>query len=161
MISVRTEAEILARALEIGALSIADAVAWADAVIEREEHPDAAICEVATSGRRYEPDVVAALREVPGTFDEAQVSRNLVRVLADGLQRDRGRADQVARALYQLALSNEVHGEPLRQIAWWAWDALDLADAGIIAQTRDQVIDELVDALRTAVEDHSPERRPA
>jgi hypothetical protein len=156
IVSARTEAEVLALAIEIGALSVADAVAWADNVIEREEHPHGSICEVAVSARKYEPDVVAALREVPGEVDEGEVKRRLVRVLSDGLERDRARADQIARSLYQLALANQVDSERLRNTAAWAWDGLDLADAGMIEQTREQVIDEMIAALREAAEHETP-----
>jgi hypothetical protein len=37
--NLRNQAEVLAVALEIGAASVSDAVAWADAVIAAEEHP--------------------------------------------------------------------------------------------------------------------------
>ncbi len=153
VVTTRTEAEVLARAIEIGALSVADAVEWADRVVEGEDHPHWTVCEVAMSGRKYEPDVVAALREVPGSVDEGEVRRGVVRILADGLERDRRRADQIARSLYQLALSDEVDGDGLRSIAWWAWDGLDLADARIVQQTREQVIDEMIAALREAADD--------
>jgi len=159
MVGIRTEAEMLARCLEIGALSVSDAVAWADGVIERDEHPDPSICEIAMSGRKYEPDVVAALREVPGTFDEAEVRRKVLCLLSDGLQRDRRRADRVAQSLYQLALAGEIDGEPLCQIAWWASDGLDLADAGVIQHTREQVVDELVAALQNAAAVQDSDRR--
>jgi len=146
-VSARTEAEVLARAIEIGALSVADAVKWADDVVERENHPDWSICEIAMSARKSEPDVVASLREVPGRFEEREVWRRLIRVLADGLEHDRRRADQIASSLYRLALADELPDERLRKLAWWAWDGLDLADAGLSQQTREQVVDELIAGL--------------
>jgi hypothetical protein len=155
-ITARTEAEVLALAIEIGALSVTDAVAWADNVIEREEHPDGSICEVAMSARKYEPDVVAALRKVPGKLDDGEVRRRLIHVLADGLEHHRRRADQIARSLYQLALTNQVDSERLRNIAWWAWDGLDLADARMVEQTREHVIDEMIAALREAAGHETP-----
>jgi hypothetical protein len=150
----------LARALEIGALSVEDAVAWADGVISREDHPDSSICEVAMAGRKYPQDLVSLLREVPGRFDETEVRGKVLRILAEGLQQDRRRADQVAHCLYQLALAGDVDDQRLHRIAWWAWDGLDLADAGLIQQTREQVIDELVAALHEAAQEVSDERTP-
>ena len=91
VVTTRTEAEVLARAIEIGALSVADAVEWADRVVEGEDHPHWTVCEVAMSGRKYEPNVVAALREVPGSVDEGEVRRGVVRILATGLTRSQAR----------------------------------------------------------------------
>jgi hypothetical protein len=96
--------------------------------------------------------VVAALREVPGAFDEYEVRRRVVHLLADGLERNRDRANLIARSLYELAMANNINGDRLRSIAWWAWDGLDLADAGLLHQTRDEVIDELIAALREAAD---------
>lgn len=155
VISARTEAEVIARAIEVGALSVADAVQWADDVIDREEHPHVSICEVALCARKYEPDVVAALREVPGAFDEHEVRRRVVDLLAEGLERNRDRANLIARSLYELAMADNIDGDRLRSIAWWAWDGLDLADAGLLHQTRDEVIDELIAALREAADSNS------
>jgi hypothetical protein len=152
VVDVRTEAEVIARAIEVGALSVGDAVQWADGVIDREEHPHYSICDVALCARKYEPDVVAALREVPGAFDEYEVRRRVVQLLADGLERNRDCANLIARSLYELAMANNIDGDRLRSIAWWAWDGLDLADAGLLHQTRDEVIDELIAALREAAD---------
>lgn len=55
-----------------------------------------------------------------------------MRRVAQALAEDRSRADSIASALYQLALANELPDEGLRAVAWWAWDALDLADQGLI-----------------------------
>lgn len=147
---LKNQAEALAVALEIGVSSVRDVVAWADAVIETEEHPHWSVCELATMGSRYEPDVVHALRDVPGVVDKAWVRDELVRRLAQGLAEDRTRADRIASALYQLALKNELPQGDLLSLAWWAWDGLDLADQRLVEETRDQVIDKMLVALKDA-----------
>lgn len=114
---LKNEAEVLAVALEIGAVSIADVVEWADARIAMEDHPHWSVCELATLGASYEPDVARALREVPGIVDETRVRDGLVRRLARSLLEDRTRADRIASALYQLALANELPDENLRAVA--------------------------------------------
>lgn len=149
--NLRNRAEALAVGLEIGSTSVDDVVAWADSVIAAEEHPHWSLCEIATMGKSYEPDVARALREVPGELDEAWVRQEVIRQLARGLAEDRSRADKIASALYNLAMAEELPDEELRSIAWWAWDALSLADDGIVEETRDQVVDKMLDALRTAV----------
>lgn len=153
--SLKNDAEVLAVALEIGAASVADVVAWADARIALEDHPHWSVCELATMGASYEPDVARALREVPGVVDATRVRDELVRRLARALVEDRSRADRIASALYQLALANELPDEGLRAVAWWAWDALDLADQGLVQETRDQVVDAMLAALNAAAS-HKP-----
>jgi len=148
--SVKNQAEVLAMALEYGAVSVSEVVDWADAVIAAEEHPHWSICELATAGARHERDVVQALREVPGTVDERWVRNELVRRLARGLAEDRTRADRIASALYESALANELPEGDLLSLAWWALDELHLADARIVEETREQVIDELLVALNEA-----------
>lgn len=56
----------------------------------------------------------------------------------------------VASALYQMAIADEIEDSGLKQIAGWAWDALDLADAGHIAESRAQVVTEMARALEHA-----------
>lgn len=147
---IRTQAEALASALELGAVVVDQVVAWADAIIEREDHPHWALCELATCGREYPPDVVHRLREVPGVPDVA-VSRGLVlQMLCDSLTRDPRCASRIAHCLYDLAMADEIADPELKALAWWAWDALDLADAGMIQETRADVVGKMQSALTSA-----------
>src|SRR5690606_6908280 len=140
--NVKSRAEALAVALEVGAAGVDDVVAWAEGVIDAEVHPHWSVCELATMSRSYEPDVIRALREVPGEPDEAWVRKEVIRQLHRGLAEDRSRADQIASVLYDLAMAEELPDEALRSVAWWAWDALSLADDRLVEETRDQVIDQ-------------------
>jgi hypothetical protein len=144
---IRTQAEAFACALEVGAVAVDAVVAWADAIIEREDHPHWAICELATCRHEYPPDVVRRLRDVPGVADVLASKGLVLRILYDSLTRDPRCADQVARSLYNLAMADEIVDPELKALAWWAWDALDLADARTIEETRDDVIDEMRSAL--------------
>ena len=146
----KNQAQVLAVALDIGAASVSDVVAWADAVIAVEEHPHWAVCELATMGASYEPDVVRALRDVPGVVDDQWVRGEVLRRLGQGLAQDRSRADRVASALFGLAMANELPEGELASLARWASDALGLADQRIIEQTREEVIDEMLAVLNTA-----------
>lgn len=150
MTRLRTEAESLAVSLELGAIKVADVMSWAGKVIECEESPHWSICEVATMGAKYAPDVAAALREVPGKPEPSVVKRLVLKHLANALADDAGRADQIASALFQLAVDDALPDARLRALAWWAWDALSLADQGTIAETRGQIVDEMKSALRLA-----------
>jgi hypothetical protein len=92
---LNNEAEVLAVSLEIGAVSVADVVEWADARVAIEDHPHWSVCEVATMGASYEPDVARALREVPGVVDETRVRHELVCRLARALVEDRTRGSEL------------------------------------------------------------------
>jgi hypothetical protein len=60
--SLKHQAQALALALEIGAVSVSDVGAWAVAVMAVWVHPHWAVCELATMGASDEPEVVHALR---------------------------------------------------------------------------------------------------
>lgn len=150
MTTVRTEAEALARALEIGAIGVSDAVRWADGIIEADTHPPASVCEVAMAGKKYPPDVAALLRDVEGDFDEAAARTRVLQLIDQGLREDARRADQLARALFELASADQIEDEELLSIARWAWDALDLADSRTIVETRDEVVEQMRRALQKA-----------
>jgi len=126
---IRTQAEALASALEIGAASVDDVVRWADAIIEREATPDASICELATCGRLHVPDVVHLLVDVPGVPDIEESRRLVLQMLLDSLAKGQRRADQVARSLYDLETVAEIADPELAELARWAWDALETADS--------------------------------
>ena len=87
---------------------------------------------------------------------DVPASRALVlRILSDSLARDSGCADQVARSLYDLAVAGEIVDPELKSLAWWAWDALDLAEARMIAETRDDIIDKMRSALDSSASNES------
>lgn len=56
--------------------------------------PDWSVCELATMGASYEPDVGMPLRHVPGVVDETRVRDELMRQLARPLVEDRTLADR-------------------------------------------------------------------
>ena len=68
----------------------------------------------------------------------------------DKLKGDLGPTDQIASSLYQMALANEIEDLHLKQIAWWASDALDLADVGHIELSREQILSPTAVALDRA-----------
>jgi len=107
-IEIRSQAEAFACALEVGVVVVDDVVAWADTIIEREDHPHWAICELATCRREYPPDVVRRLREVPGVADVAVSRRLVLQMLCDSSAREPRCASQVAHSLYNLAMAGEI-----------------------------------------------------
>lgn len=149
----RDEAEALAEALELGVCDVAEVIAWSDAQILAEDPPPGALCEVSLASDRHPRDVASLLRQCPGTPARSNVSRLLVALLDRRLKGDGGRADQIASALFQMALSEEIEDPHLEGIALWAYDALDLAEAGYIQESREQIVGQMADALGQAVAD--------
>jgi hypothetical protein len=148
---LRTQADAMRTALRIGAMSVEDVVAWARTIIVETDHPHWSVCELALCSDRYPPDLNEFLSEVPGSGDPIAASAIVVRLLSDSLWARPDRADQIARSLHDLAVAGDLDASPLRDVAWWAWDALDLADAGVIEQTRADVIAMMHGAFQKAV----------
>jgi len=147
----REEAEALATALDVGIVDVSEVVDWAVDRIAEEEHPHWSLCEIAIAGRKYPQDVAALLREIPGTFSASDVRRRVLSMMAPRLERDPRRADGIASALYQLALADEIEDGELKALAWWAWDRLDLADSGTIAETREQIVQRMIRELSRCI----------
>jgi hypothetical protein len=148
---VRTHATALQTALEIGAVSVDDVVEWARNVILETEHPHWSFCELALCSDKYPPDLTEFLSAVPGSANPAAARALVVRILSSSLWTHPERADQIARSLYDLAMSGELDDSPLREVAWWASDALDLAGTGAISETRADVIAQMHTAFQKAV----------
>jgi hypothetical protein len=150
---LRTHAEAFRIGLDVGAASVDDVVRWAQEVVTETEHPHWSLCELATCGHLYPPDLRPHLQAVPGVLDPKRGRALVLGMLAQTLSAYPERADQVARALFELASGNEIEEAELRKLAWWAWDALTLADAGYITQTRDQIIAQVSIRLNAAADD--------
>ena len=151
----RQHAEFLALALELGLIDVNAVVEWADGLIAEQERPHWSLCELATSTRAYAEDVVKLLRQTPGLFDVATARRELFSLMAKRSQVDRVAARRVAHALYQLAMSDEIDDPELKQVAWWAYDGLDLAEDGVTMETPEEVIATMVAALDAHVASRS------
>jgi hypothetical protein len=150
MATLRDESEALAEALEMGLCDVAEVIAWSDAQLLREEAPPISLCEVSMAHDRYPQDVAALLRQSPGVPVQANVTGLLVALLNNKLKREPDRARRIASVLYTMALSDEIEDPDLKQVARWAWDAFDLADAGQIEESPEQVADELAVTLDRA-----------
>ncbi len=157
MAALRDEAEALAIALTIGAVDVDEVIEWADAHIAALIAPHWALCEVATSRGQYPIDVAARLRELPGRADLAVSRRLVIALTARKLARDPSRANQFAVALYHMALAGEIDAPELERLAWWAWDALDLAASGMIEETPDQIVASMTEALDQALAEAPPQ----
>jgi hypothetical protein len=150
MSQLRDEAEALATALNFGICDVAEVIVWSDTQILREESAPTALCDVSLSHDCYPQDVAASLRQCPGTPDRSRAQRLFLLLVRDKLRKDSGCADKIASALFQMALADEIEDRHLKSVAWWAWDALDLADAGHGVESRKQITDQMAAELDAA-----------
>lgn len=148
---LRTQAKAFQTALEIGAASVDDVVTWASDIVSKTDHPHWSICELALCSGKYPPDLAEFLTEVPGSLDATQARTLVIRMLAASLNAHPDRANQIAHSLYDLASRGDLDDSPIHEVARWAWDALDLADAGLIAETRADVLVKMQTAFDEAV----------
>ena len=149
-VTTRIQAEAFATALQIGAATVDEVVEWAIHVIQCETSPHWSFCELVTCRNLYPPDVAHLLRSVPGASDHAASQRIVIEMLHDSLEKAPARANQIASSLYSLAMEDKIANPNLKALAWWAWDALDLADSGLIAETREQIVAQMRTAFANA-----------
>jgi hypothetical protein len=149
---VRTDAEALATALELGIITVADVIGWVDGIIAVTAHPHWSLCELALCGRAYMPDVTRRLRELSGTPDMARATALVPRLLLDRLDRDPESAVLIARALYDLAVNGDIEDRPLLEVAWTTWDYVELAREGCLPSSPEEIIAEMRARLAAAVD---------
>jgi hypothetical protein len=148
---IRNEAEALAIGLRSGFANTSDAVRWADKVISMEQHPHGTICEVALAGNKRSSEVADLLDAIPGAPVHDVVMDLLIQLIHHKLEADVFQADSAARRLYYMAINDNITDPDLKSVARRSWDALHLADAGIIGN-RKEVVSDLRNALSAADE---------
>lgn len=142
MVSLRTEAEAVAIALEIGLFDVADAVRWADQQIERSDTPEGAICDVAMSASKYPQDVAFNLRQIPGECERSIAVRLVLRCALNAFESGKRDPREIARGLFDLAYAND-----LPESAWAYWDAIDLARDGYCQETEQEITAHMISTL--------------
>ncbi len=119
----------------------------------REDPPPVALCDVSLSYDRYPQDVAGLLRQLPGAPIKQRVDQLLVTLVDAKMRSDPSHVYQIAWGLYQMALADVIEDPRLKEIAWWAWDALDLAESGHNQESREQVIGQMSAALHEVATD--------
>jgi hypothetical protein len=150
---IRTEAESLARALELGLIDVADAVRWADQKIADSEVPDDTLCDVSMSSKAYPQDVAHLLRGIPGQCDRQLAFLHLLRCALDTLTSGRRTPECVARAMFQLAIAGDVVSTRFQDEAF-CWDAMfDAVREGYVSNTRGEITGEMISTLSQTLAD--------
>jgi len=151
----KAEAETLRCGLLAGCATVAEAVAWADAVLAAADAPDIAIIEVSLAGRRAPAEVAGLLDAVPGQADGIEVRRRLMSRMLRLLDEEPSRGDEIARWLYGLASSGELPDEVFGWEPYGLDDTFDLVRNRVYGAHADAVAQ-----LRAYLERHSAARAP-
>lgn len=145
--TTKDEAEALAAAVEIGAATPAEIVAWADLLILASEKPDCAICEVSLMRNEPRPDIASTLRRIEGDTSSRLVRglvvERLVKMHDDGLVTP----ERLAKWIYDDAMSDEAGWGEHCGGAMSFWDAIDLARLGHVGDY-ETCVAEMVSFLR-------------
>jgi len=126
----KEDAEVLRYGLQAGVRTVADVVAWADAVIAADPHPDFAVIEVASSGGRRPREVAALLQEIAGDCNAVGVMRRAMTDLRTALTANPERGPEIAAWLYRLAVNGELPEEEFGLEPYSLGDCFELARTG-------------------------------
>jgi hypothetical protein len=155
MSRLEDEAAALEKALGLGLCNVADVTDWADQQILRVESPSGLLCDISLSTHRKTAEVSDLLRQFSEKADERRVSQLLVMLFKYRLNKSPASADVIARALFHMALADQIDESPLKSFGFWAWDALELADYGVTEESRSAVIAKMADTLEDAIAETS------
>jgi hypothetical protein len=150
---LKTEAESLARALELALIDVADAVRWADRKIAETDVPPDALCDVSMSPKAHLQDVVHLLRSLPGECDRQLAVLYTLRFALDALTSGRRTPECVGRAMFLLALDGDIASTELEQQAYCWDDMFGLSLRGHVSETRDDIVAKMISALSRALAD--------
>jgi hypothetical protein len=128
-LSTIEEAELYRLGLLCRYFSVADAIRWADSVLESAAQPDYAFIEVSMAGREHEEDIARYLDAVvPGADTEAR-KHDLLALLRRKLIRDTSAAQGVARSV--MMLGQAAADEELEHLGDRWDDEINLATTGV------------------------------
>lgn len=104
MNQIKQKADALGMALETGAISRSDVVAWADSLIETTEQPLEWMIELSLSANKHYLDVVHMLREVPGEIDDDLSFKLFLDILSEKKPSISVKDKNFVRGLFSLVL---------------------------------------------------------
>jgi hypothetical protein len=140
MNDLRTQAEIFAVGLEFGLIDVSEVVVWADRNIESLDDPPLALLDVSMASRANNLDVANFLRQLTGEPNSDDLLRGIIRMVSDSLRTERRTPEEIARLLFLMALDETLPDGDLRKHAYGFDDAFDLAAAGYIEESREELI---------------------
>jgi hypothetical protein len=145
MRDIPREAAELRESLRLGLRSVAEAVAWADAVIGESEHPAMTFIELASMQNAHPLDVLSVLSRLSESIPTVDVLPSVLGLAYHRLGADPRRGRRFARALYSI-YADECSCEvppALEEISWFD-DAFDLAAEGVVRESPNFVQQQLL-----------------
>ena len=142
MRDIPREAAELRELLRLGLRSVAEAVAWADAVIAESEHPAMTFIELASMRHANPLDVLSVLSGLSESIPTVEVLPSVLGLAYHKLLADPRRGRSFAYALYSVYAVQCRYEVPkaLEEMAWFG-DAFDLAAQGeIVADVQQQLL---------------------
>ena len=136
MRDIPREAAELRESLRLGLRSVAEAVAWADAVIAESEHPAMTFIELASMQNAHPQDVLSVLSRLSRSIPAVEALPSVLGLAYHRLRADPSRGRSSARALYSIYAEECSYEVPpaFAEIAWFD-DAYDLTAEGILQET--------------------------
>jgi hypothetical protein len=132
--ALHIEAAARALAMSCGALTLAEAVAWADGLILAEAEPPGIAELTELSLARTPAAALSALGRFGRPRNEAEtaaMARAACRLFHAALAAGRADAGPIAKALYHLAMEDALPAPGTASAMFGFWDELDLARDGI------------------------------
>jgi hypothetical protein len=136
MRDIPREAAELRESLRLGLRSVAEVVAWADAVIAESERPAMTFIELASMQNGNPLDVLSVLSGLSESVPTVEVLPSVLGLAYYQLLADPRRGRSFAYALYSTYAVECRYDVPpaLEEIAWFG-DAFDLAAEGVVQTT--------------------------
>ena len=97
-----------------------------------------------TKQRSKRGDVLLHLVTQDLTYCSSQLSEN------QKLLRGLSSPDQIASALFAMAFYDRIEDSDLKEVGFWAREGLELADAGYVEESREQIVNQMATALDRA-----------
>ena len=129
--SLKTRAEALLEAANLGYVGVGDVIAWVDNIIEAEESPDPALFDATVAGSDRNK-LSAALSQVHGDADPRGVVRLVIGHMRTAWLSDPTLEDRVVKSLFDMAISERFPDDDASDDMYWFYDALDLAKDGTL-----------------------------
>jgi hypothetical protein len=151
MLEIKTEAESVARAIELGIIDVAHVVSWADQIIAEIDVPPNALCDISLASKAHSQDVAHLLREIPGSLNCNLAVVQILRLIFNALTSGRRTPECIAEALFQLALAGSLPPGRLKDEAFFYWDLLDHVRNGYVKETSEEIVAMMISALSETV----------
>ena len=97
--SLKDQAEFLARALESGLKTVSEVITWADENITQLETPPHWLLELSLMGRVKNLDVIHVLRHVEGVADDRKVNQGIFSLLLEQMNSNQMTGNRVVHFL--------------------------------------------------------------